>query len=222
MQDDFYRWCRDGTWQRIHDAVRDQARVAGERDPQPTAAAIDSQSVRTTEVGGANRFDAGKKVKGRKRHLLVDRRGLLLAVVVHSAGVQDCRGVEQVLMDIEKKYPELGVVWADGSYRRTCLRDWVTARGVGRRLEVVERPPGSKGFAVQPQRWVVERPFGWLNRSRRLSKDYERQTGTSEALIQMAMIQIMARMLEPMLKTTWLLQSMTRSLPRPPEFPIML
>jgi putative transposase len=139
----------------------------------------------------------GKKVKGRKRHLLVDWMGLLLAVVVHSAGVQDCRGAEHVLNDIEQKYPKLEVVWADGSYRRTCLREWVTARGVGWRLEVVERPPGSTGFTVQPQRWVVERTFAWLNRYRRLSKDYERRTGTSEAMVQLAMIHIMVRRLEP-------------------------
>ena len=110
---------------------------------------IDSQSVKTTEVGGTKGFDAGKKVKGRKRHIVVDRMGLLLAVVVHSAGVQDCRGAELVLEDIEKSYPNLKVVWADGGYQRDCLLKWVKERGVGWRLEVVQRPPGTKGFVVQ-------------------------------------------------------------------------
>ena len=182
---------------------------------------IDSQSVKTTEVGGTKGLNAGKKVKGRKRHIVVDRLGLLLAVVVHSAGVQDPRGAELVLEDIEKSYPNLKVVSADGGNQRDCLLKWVKDVGSAG-LEVVQRPPGTKGFVVQSERWVVERTFAWLGRCRRLSKDYERLTGTSEALIRLAMIHIMVRKLEPAFKTLWLLQSAARTLPKSPEFPITL
>ena len=197
VRDSFDRWLRDGTLRQLHDALRDRTRVAAERDPQPTAAAIDSPSVQTTEAGGTKGFDAGKKVKGRKRHHLVDRLGLLPAVVVHSAGVQDCRGADLVLKDLENSDPNLKVVWADGGFQRDCLLKWVKERGVGWRLEVVQRPPGTKGFSVPSERWLVEWTFAWLGRCRRLSKDDERQTETSEALIRLAMIYLMVRRLEP-------------------------
>ncbi len=146
----------------------------------------------------------------------------LLAVVVHSAGVQDCRGAELVLQDVEKSAPNLKVVWADGGDQRDCLLKWVKERGVGWRLEVVQRPPGTKGFTVRSERGMVERTFAWLGRCRRLSKDDERLTGTSEALIRLAMTHIMVRRLEPAFKTLWLLQSTARTLPESPEFPITL
>jgi putative transposase len=192
----FNQWRRDGTIARVHDALRQMVREADERQAEASAASIDSQSVKTTEVGGIKGFDAGKKVKGRKRHLLVDTLGLLMAVVVHSAGVQDYHGARAVFDRVKGGCPRLGVVWADGIYEKKGLMAYVGSECTWE-LRVIKRSDGVKGFERLPKRWVVERTFAWLGRYRRLSKDYEALPETSEAMIQMAMIPIMVRRLEP-------------------------
>ena len=185
VYDYFRKWRLQGVWKAIHDRLRGKVRQLAGRQIQPTAGIIDSQSVKTTSVGGRCRgFDAGKIVNGRKRHLLVDTLGLVLIAVVHSAGLQDRDGARLVLQKLAHQFTRLVLIWADGGYAGQLV-SWVQQIRSFRRvhLEIVKRSDQQKGFVVLPKRWIVERTFGWLTRYRRLSKDYERLPETSETMI---------------------------------------
>lgn len=192
---DIYRmWRRDGTIDRVHDELRRRVRVAAGHPPEPSAAIIDSQSVKVSDQAGIRGYDAGKKVNGRKRHLLVDTLGLILVVIVHSAGVQDYDAALWVYTRAKITYPSILKVWADAMYACNDGVGWVQ-RECGWFLEIVRRDEEKPGFHVLPQRWKVERTFGWLGKYRCLSKDYEVLTTTSEAGIKTCMIQLMVHRL---------------------------
>jgi putative transposase len=195
----FLEWRNAGIWQQIHDHLRTRVRRQAGKQSSPSAGAIDSQSVKTTDVGGERGYDGGKKINGRKRHLIVDTLGLLLAVVVHPADWQDQDGavlVFQALALIRTKFRRLRVIFADSAYGRSGLPGWVQTH-FGWLLQTVLRPVGLKGFQVLPKRWIVERTFAWLSKYRRHSKDYERNTLTSETMIYATMTHIMLRRLAP-------------------------
>jgi putative transposase len=193
----YRRWRTDGTWGRLNEALRQQVRSAAGRDPSPRSSAADSQSVKTTPQGGEHGFDSGKKVNGRKRHIWVDSLGLLLAVLVTAADVHDSRAWCELFHRRRwDELPRLEVVYTDTHYTAGYLDEEVFGWSPFRRV-VVSRPAGSEGFVKLPQRWVVERTFAWLNRSRRLGKDYERRPESSEAMIQVSMVNLMLRRLHP-------------------------
>ena len=190
----FGRWARHGMWQQIHDALRDLVRVHEGRDPLPTAAIIDSQSVRGADtVPGTTRgYDAGKKVNGRKRHIAVDTGGLLLAVVVTIAGIQDRDAAHRLLTEL-RRFSTVRLVWADGGYAGRLV---IWARKVlALTIEVVKRTDDAKGFAVLPRRWVVERKFAWISKFRRCVRDYETLPAHHEAMVHISMIMTMSRRL---------------------------
>src|SRR6266511_2975158 len=193
VRDYFHQWRRSGLWERINDTVRRQVRRAEGRDDEPSAGIVDSQSAKGTRTSGTKGYDAGKKVKGTKRHLLVDTLGLLLCVVVHAAGIQDRDGAKLVLSKAKDLFPKLRLLWADGGYAGKLVA-WVAAV-CGWVLEIVKRSEAAKGWVLLPRRWVVERTFGWLSQCRALARDYEYHPETSETLIQVAMVHLMLRRL---------------------------
>jgi putative transposase len=188
-----YRWIADDTIERIHDALVRHVRVAEGRNPEPTAGVIDSQSVKSSGNGGPGGFDGGKKVNGRKRHVLVDVLGMVLALVITPANVQDRDGAVPVLMAAHAVHRTLRHVWADCAYNGEGIVKVQEDTGI--KVEVVKHKEGHRGFAVLPRRWVVERTNAWFGRFRILNKEYERTLPSSRTDVLMAMTMLMLRRL---------------------------
>jgi putative transposase len=193
----YYRkWSQDWTWKFIHDALRDCLRKTEGRKVAPTAAIIDSQSVKVADQAGERSYDAAKKVSGRKRHIAVDCLGFILAIMITPAAVQDRDAAKGLIKLLVTLYGRVELIWADGGYLGALVQ-WVKQlRPFGKlRLEIVRRSDQTKGFHVLPKRWIVERTFGWLYKSRRLTRDYEVRFDHSEAMIRICMIRLMLKRL---------------------------
>ncbi|WP_445557912.1 MULTISPECIES: IS5 family transposase [unclassified Ochrobactrum] len=192
VQKYFYRWRDEGMLRMINNALVMAARELTGKQPSPTAGVIDSQSVKTTESGGIRGFDAGKKINGRKRHIVVDTLGLMVGLVIHSAGIQDRDGAPDVLKTILKRWPWLRHIFADGGYAGPKLKGRLEKVGKFT-LEIVKRSDHAAGFKLLPRRWVVERTFAWLGRCRRLAKDFEKTIVSAEAWVYIANIRLLTR-----------------------------
>ena len=194
----FTAWQADGTWQEMLDALRRKVRVAAGHEPEPRKAAIDSQTVKGSEVGGERGYDGGKKIRGRKRHLIVDSLGLLLVVLVTAANKDDGTTAPQVLARLTAEHRgRLDEVRGDGKYNNRSLDRYLVESKAAYKVTVVERPAGSVGLVHQPYRWVIERTNAWVGKYRRNSKDYERTTASAEAMVKASMIHLMLNRLEP-------------------------
>jgi transposase len=198
----FAAWRDEGITEQIHDQLRDAVRRSHGRRTEPTAAIIDSQSVKTSGAAapGTVGFDSGKKIRGRKRHIIVDTLGLILAVSIFAASVQDSAGGKKMLAHLAETYPTVTKTWVDGGYNSTVVE---TGRQLGIDVEVVSRNKAIPGFQVLPRRWVVERTFGWLMLNRRLARDYETLPASSRTIIHWSMIGIMARTLTNSSTPSW-------------------
>lgn len=205
VHDYYAKWEADGTTELVHDLLRDKTRRAHGRGTEPTAAMVDAQSVKTSgNVAEASQgIDAGKKIKGRKRHLITDTLGLALAVLVTAASVHDSAGGKQLLTELAAAHPSVSKVWADGGYSASVLQH---GAGCGIDVEVVQRPQ-VKGFHPLPKRWVIERTFGWLMQHRRLVRDYETSPQRSRAMIHWAMANKMSRELTGESTPTWRIET---------------
>lgn len=187
----YWKWIRDGTWDVVLQTLNIITRNLENHDDQPSAAIIDSQSIKSAGPGEERGFDNGKRIKGRKRFLVVDTLGLVLSVFVMTASVSEPAGGVEILDDINKRFPTIRKVWADSAYSGQLVdyvRQWCHFV-----LEIVRSAPDQKGFQVHPKRWLIERTFGWMNWSRRLSKDYEKTVESSETTIKIAAIRLMLK-----------------------------
>ncbi|MCL2118448.1 MAG: IS5 family transposase [Planctomycetaceae bacterium] len=194
----YAKWSKDGTLNIMLASLHEKVRVMEGREPTPSAGSVDSQTIKTTELGGVHGYDGGKKINGRKRHVFVDVMGFVLAVIITAANIDDGVAATMLFKKItQEQYPRLEVIWGDSKYHNLSFEAFLEHERPGWRLEVSKRPKDAKGFVPVAKRWVVERTFAWMGRNRRLSKDYERTITSSEATVKLANIALLLRRLAP-------------------------